>query len=202
MTSSLCPLVLGSSSPRRRDYIAELGVPFVVVPPSIDESAQRGEVPENYVARIAREKLQAVRRDLDVQDFDFCGVVCADTIVALDDKILGKPTSRAHERQMVSQLCGRTHSVYSAYSLFGREADVVISRVVSTKVTVRAASPQEIEDYVSTGEGKDKAGAYAIQGKGAFLVERIEGSYTNVVGLPLCELVLDLKSLGLLERYP
>jgi septum formation protein len=103
---------------------------------------------------------------------------------------------------MVTLLAGRTHQVKSSYALFAAHSGERVERVVSTDVVMRAAGPEELEGYVATGEGSDKAGSYAIQGIGSFLVESIRGSYSNVVGLPLCELVLDLKALGLLDRYP
>jgi septum formation protein len=129
-------------------------------------------------------------------------VLVADTSVTLDGEILGKPLDAADAERMLSTLCGREHRVLTRYALCLTDGSLQRTRTVATRVWLRTASLAEIRGYARTGEGLDKAGAYAVQGHGAFLVERIDGSYTNVVGLPACEVVLDLGASGLLGPYP
>lgn len=196
------PLLLGSASPRRRDILAGLGIPFFVLPADVDEAVAPGEAPAAYLERIVDAKLAAVARRAG--SATFAGVLVADTTVVLGERILGKPADVAEAEQLLGALAGRTHVVYTRYALARAEAPAtpVVRRTVATQVTLRAASSEELRRYAATGEGLDKAGAYAAQGLGAFLVERIDGSYANVVGLPACELVADLVQSGLLERYP
>ena len=131
-------------------------------------------------------------------------LLVADTIVVLEQDILGKPTDVADAVQLLKRLTGHEHVVYTRYAISrGPEFfKAICQRTVLSRVTLRVASESEIERYAATGEGLDKAGAYAAQGIGSFLIERIEGSYINVVGLPLCEVVLDLRNLGLLGEFP
>ena len=174
-------LVLASASPRRRELLAGLGFSFRVESADIDETPRRGESPRGYVKRLAREKAHAVARRLSD---DSLLVLAADTSVILGEEILGKPRDAAHARQMLAQLAGQRHRVLTAVATAGRHHD---TRLVETAVTFRAASPAEIAWYVETGEPMDKAGAYAVQGRGSFLVSSLEGSPTNVIGLPLEE---------------
>jgi septum formation protein len=151
--------------------------------------------------RIVRDKLRDVVRRLDRP---VPGVLVADTIVVVDEDILGKPGSGAEAEELISRLVGRTHIVLTRYALSvgPRIEQPCAERTVETRVTMRAASKREITAYAKTGEGLDKAGAYAAQGIGAFLIRGIEGSFSNVVGLPACEVVEDLVSAGLLDEYP
>jgi septum formation protein len=130
-------------------------------------------------------------------------VLVADTTVTVAHAVLGKPTDDADALFMLEQLVGRQHQVKTCYAIarYDRPAEALV-RTVTTEVTMRAASLDELRRYVASGECNDKAGAYAIQGLGGFLVESIKGSFTNVVGLPACEVVLDLKALGVLGAYP
>jgi septum formation protein len=192
------PLILGSGSPRRRDIVTALGLPFRIVPAEIDESDKPGEEPLEYLQRITAEKLRGVDQRLAATPH--AAVLVADTIVVIDGVILGKPTDRAHAVQLFSRIAGRTHSVFTRYELRASEGEKVVARTVETRVTMRPASASEIEAYAATDEGHDKAGAYAAQGVGTFFIERIEGSYSNVIGLPACELLLDLRALGLVTE--
>ncbi len=194
--------MLGSGSPRRRDILTGLGIPLHVAAPNVPEQELPGEAPLAYLERIVRDKLGGSAPTLRAGTFS--AVLVADTIVVLDDAILGKPNDVADACTLLRRLAGRTHRVYTRYAVAraGAPLEPVAQRTVESSVTLRAASASEIEGYARTGEGLDKAGAYAIQGVGAFLVERIEGSYTNVVGLPACEVVVDLIAAGLLERFP
>jgi septum formation protein len=167
-------LVLASGSPRRRELLAHLGVPFTVVAADVDETPRPGEGPVELVRRLAAAKAAAVDGD---------PVLAADTVVELDGEILGKPADAAAARRMLARLSGRSHHVHTGVALrAGERLDV---EVVTTAVTFAALTPEAIEWYVATGEPLDKAGAYAIQGAGGVFVESIHGSASNVVGLPL-----------------
>lgn len=179
----------------------ELGLAVRVVPAALTEAVRTGERPERYVERMAREKLAAVA-ELAV-GLDGAALLVADTAVVLEDDVLGKPSDVDDAVSILERLAGREHRVLTAYAIArgtGGTADV--QRTVETRVVMRAATSDELVRYARTGEGADKAGAYAIQGIGAFLVERIEGSHSNVIGLPLCEVVRDLRRLGLLGHFP
>jgi septum formation protein len=173
-------LVLASASPRRRELLGQLGITFEVSAADIDETPRPGEAAGAYVLRLAREKARAVAlRHPDAW------VLAADTTVALDDALLGKPRDADEARDMLGRLSGRTHEVHTGVALTGSGAEHATQ--VSTRVTFRALSPGEIAWYAGTGEPLDKAGSYAMQGKGGFLVAAVEGSPTNVIGLPLGE---------------
>lgn len=168
--------VLASRSPRRRELLAAAGLDFEVDPVDIDESPREGEPPERYVVRVAQAKVEASPRTEPV--------LAADTTVILDGRALGKAEDPQHAQQILRELSGRTHIVRTAVVL---RVDRLLWDVVATAVTFRSLSDAEIARYIETQESFDKAGAYGIQGLGGALVERIEGSYTNVVGLPLTE---------------
>lgn len=171
-------LILASASPRRRELLATLGLDFSIIVPEIDETAISGEPPRTFAERMAKEKAGAVEAE---------GVViAADTIVVQNGNILGKPTDAAHAHEMLSALSGGIHEVITGVCVKNDEHTAVFS--VSTQVEFRIVEESEIMDYIATGDPMDKAGAYAIQGGAAHMVKSINGSYTNVVGLPLCEL--------------
>lgn len=180
-----------------------MGIPLVVVKGDADEARRPEERSEPYLARIVRDKLADVMGRL-TDRARVPGVLVADTIVVVDDDILGKPRDVLDAAELVARLAGRTHVVRTRYAL-SITPDVSrpwVERTVESRVTMRSASTQEIRRYAETGEGLDKAGAYAAQGIGAFLIERIDGSFSNVVGLPACEVVLDLERSGLLPDFP
>jgi septum formation protein len=196
------PLVLGSASPRRRELVAILGVPLRVRSASADESVRPGETPQAYVERVTLAKLDAVRAQHEGPE---AGVLVADTIViAPDGAVLGKPRDDDEGRAMLARLAGAAHHVSTHFALAalaasagaGESGPPLHAQTVTTRVTFRALSSAEIHEYVATGEGRDKAGSYAAQGGAAAFVERIEGSFTNVVGLPVCELLLALRAIG------
>ena len=196
------PLVLGSASPRRRDLVATLGVPFVVCSASVDEASRAGESPQAYVERVTLAKLDAVVVQARSQG---AAVLVADTIVvAPDGVLLGKPRDDDDGRAMLERLSGATHEVSTRFVLAATSRDAgpvpAHAQTVTTRVTFRALAPAEIRAYVASGEGRDKAGSYAVQGIGAAFVERIEGSFTGVVGLPLCEVLVALRAIGWLAR--
>ncbi|MGK2961173.1 MAG: Maf family protein [Gemmatimonadaceae bacterium] len=187
--------ILASSSPRRRELLKLVGLVHTVRPADIDELPLPGELPEAHAERLAREKAEAVatsnRDDL---------IIAADTIVVLDDEILGKPRDEAEARKMLSRLSGRTHVVVTgmACSLGGR----TVSGVENVSVTFRYLTEVEIDAYVATGEPMDKAGAYGIQGYGATIVRRIDGDYFAVMGLSLVRLVSLMRELGVSYDFP
>jgi septum formation protein len=173
-------LVLASASPRRHELLASLGIDFAVNIPDIDETAHAGETPRTCAERLAKEKAAAVPADSDTT------VIAADTIVVQGPSILGKPHSEKEAREMLCGLAGKSHDVITAVCIQNSTRSRVFS--VCTEVTFRALTPAEIDAYIASGCPMDKAGAYAIQGGAAHMVRSINGSYTNVVGLPLCEL--------------
>jgi septum formation protein len=156
------------------------------------------ETAESHAVRLSRDKALEVARRQPVAGRWFIG---SDTIVVLDGAILGKPADAAAARSMLNSLSGRRHRVISGYAVHDRVSGRTISDAVVTKVFFKDLTSREIEGYIATGEPFDKAGAYAIQGIGAFMVPRIEGSYTNVVGLPLCEVIAALEELGAIELF-
>jgi septum formation protein len=184
-------LVLASASPRRREMLARLGLRFRVVPADIAEVPRPGEAAEAFALRAAREKAEAVAARAPT-----AVVLAADTVVVLDGAILGKPRDLAEARAMVGSLSGRTHVVSTGTCL--RAPAGARERVVSTRVAMKVIRPWELEAYLALGEWADKAGGYGIQEGAAHLVSTVDGSYTNVVGLPLCEVVEDLIALGVI----
>lgn len=179
----MATLYLASGSPRRRELLTQIAVPFLTQIAPIDENALPDESPIAYVERLARAKAQAGLAALaDTADAVVLG---ADTAVVLDGRILGKPAGRDEALATLSALSGRTHQVLTAVALVSRER--LESRVVTSQVTFRALAQAEIEAYWASGEPQDKAGCYGIQGLGAVFVSQLHGSYSAVVGLPLCE---------------
>ncbi len=194
-----CPLLLASGSPRRRELLRRVGVPIVVEAVHIDEMVREGELAGAYLERIVDAKLAAAR---GLESAHRCAaVLVADTAVVLGKHILGKPSDERVSREMIEQLAGQRHEVATRFAI-ATEAEVLCAETVATRVWFRSLDGAQIDRYVATGEGADKAGAYAIQGVGAMLVERIEGCYANVVGLPLSLVVARLQSHGLLGACP
>ncbi|MDG9929840.1 MULTISPECIES: Maf family protein [unclassified Pseudomonas] len=189
----MATLHLASGSPRRRELLAQIGVPFVTLIASIDETALPDEPAQRYVERLAREKAQAGLATLE--GAEGAVVLGADTAVVLDGRILGKPNDRADALSTLAALSGREHEVMTAVAL--ATADRVESRVVVSRVRFRPLRPGEAEAYWATGEPRDKAGGYGIQGLAAVFVSQLEGSYSAVVGLPLCETAQLLEVFGI-----
>lgn len=179
--------ILASGSPRRKDLLASVGYSFQVIPADIDEASLADESPERYVLRLAEEKASVIKETLPI--------VAADTTVVLEKKIFGKPRDEKEAAEMLKALQGRTHEVFTgvALSVEGK-VRTILER---TAVTFRPLNESEINHYVSSGEPLDKAGAYAAQGYGASFITRIDGSYTNVVGLPLAQTVVLLNEIGI-----
>ena len=184
--------VLASSSPRRRELLASIGLPFEVIPSAVPEERQPDETPEEYVARLSRQKAAAVaegNRDR--------WIIAADTTVVIGDEVLEKPRDANDAKRMLATIAGKTHVVYTGVTLKCLARGYVETHVATTEVRMLALTPHDIEWYVATGEPMDKAGAYAAQGVGGMFIDSIHGSYTNVVGLPLALLLQMLRRAGL-----
>jgi septum formation protein len=190
-------LILASKSPRRSDLLKQAGLIFSTIPSDFDESSVTMSDPESYVRTLAKSKAT----DISKKHPD-SWVLGADTIVLIDDRILGKPGSKDEARSMLKQLSGKTHQVITGYCLCCHKKNEFISETVRTDVRFKTLREAEIEWYIQTGEPFDKAGAYAIQGVGTFLVKSINGSYTNVVGLPICEVMGYLINAGVVQLNP
>jgi septum formation protein len=173
-------IILASASPRRKELLDQIKVTYMIYPVDLDETSLPNETPLDYVQRLAAEKSAVCMSQLNTDT----PVLAADTAVILGNVIMGKPKDQADALSMLSRLSGKTHQVYSAISLRGREHNQAVS---ITEVTFRHLTVQEMLDYWHTGEPVDKAGSYAIQGMGGAFVESIKGSFSGVVGLPLFE---------------
>jgi len=189
--------ILASASPRRRELLASLGFDFEVIPSSVPEVHQPGESPEEYVARLSRDKAAAVAAKHPDR-----WVIAADTTVLLGDELLEKPADANDAKLMLAAIAGKTHVVYSGVTLQNASAGWHETRVAESEVRMLPLTPREIEWYVATGEPLDKAGAYAVQGMGAMFIDSVHGSYTNVVGLPLALLYQMLKRAGIEPLVP
>jgi len=183
MFKTLQPLVLASQSPRRKRLLESLGIEFEVKPSEVEESDFQSATPVQAAKRWSYLKARSVSASVP-----HAWVLGADTIVVLDGEIFGKPSDRADAGRMLRVLSGRTHDVITGICLKNLQRNVERTDAVLTRVGFKQLSDEEIESYIRTGKPMDKAGAYGIQGIGAFLVKSVEGSYTNVVGLPLCEI--------------
>ena len=183
-------LILASGSPRRRELLSRLGISFEVITKNINESARAGESPADLVQRLSKDKALAV--SLEHKE---ALILAADTVVALDGRIMGKPHDENEAFDFLSQLNNRTHEVFTGIYLINK--DQINTQVVCTRVTFGHFSDDILKAYIATGEGADKAGAYAIQGQGAFLISSISGSPTNVIGLPMQEVSKLLQASGI-----
>lgn len=177
-------IILASQSPRRVELLAQMGVECVVMPADIDESVLPGESPANYVQRLAKEKAQAIARVLKAEH-EHLPILGADTTVVCNDKILGKPRGAADATAMLKMLSGKVHVVHTAVAL-GYQSKWAVA-LNSTQVEMMRLSDAMIESYISSGEYRDKAGAYGIQGLAGNWIKRIDGSYSGVMGLPVHE---------------
>ena len=173
-------LILASASPRRARLLRLLDIPFEIAPSNANESLDTISPPAEYVREIAQRKTQAV-----VHRFDHALVLGADTVVALENAIFGKPNDAKHAKDMLAQLSGKTHQVYTGLALTDTETGQTLTDVATTHVTMRVLSSEDISRYVATGDSMDKAGAYGAQGRASAFIQSISGCFYNVVGLPL-----------------
>jgi len=187
-------IVLASGSPRRKEFLQSLGLCFKISVASIDELAEKRELAEDFVLRMAKEKAAAV-----AECFPDSWIISGDTIVCLGKEILGKPASKENAVELLLQLAGQTHFVRSSFCLWHERQNIVRAQSVMTSVRFTNFSERVARAYVATGEPMDKAGGYGIQGVGGVLVDSIEGSYSNVVGLPMAELVSVLEEEGVIS---
>ncbi|MCE5265471.1 MAG: Maf family protein [Deltaproteobacteria bacterium] len=184
-------LILASASPRRGEFLKTMGLEFDILPADIDEAFRLEETPREHVMRLAGEKALSVARF-----HPDAWVLGADTIVHVAGELLGKPASPAAAARMLEKLSGREHEVVTGFSLVRLDREVRIREAVASSVLFREITRDEIDWYTGTGEPYDKAGAYAVQGMGGCFVREVRGSCSNVVGLPLCEVVQTLKRAG------
>ena len=186
---SRCKVVLASSSPRRRELLNLIGIAHEVRPANLDESMRPREAPRRHAERLAREKASA----LAMRDPDLI-TIAADTIVVINRKVLGKPVDKEDAARMLAMLSGREHTVITAVAV--SRGKKLRSAIEEVKVKFRRLREEEIDAYIATGEPMDKAGAYGIQGYGATIVERVEGDYFAVMGLPLVRLIALMRDVG------
>ena len=182
--------VLASKSPRRKELLGNIGINAQIIPSNVDESPYKNLPPEQMVKELAMLKACDVARSLRGNTV----VIGADTCVCLGGKVFGKPQNMAEAEEMLRELSGKTHEVFTGYCIYNCKDGTAVSRAEVTHVTFRVLTDSEIKAYVKTREPMDKAGAYGIQRRGALFIEKIEGDYFNVVGLPLCSLASALKS--------
>ena len=188
-------LILASNSPRRKHLLEQAGLTFVVVPSAVDETNITAESPEEHVRLLAHAKSEAVARR-----YPDAHVIGADTIVVTEKMILGKPDSKFEASEMLKRLSGKTHMVLTGFAIQCKRHRFLHMETIQTQVRFKSLTDDEIEWYLETGEPFDKAGAYAIQGQGAFMVQSIAGSYTNVVGLPISEVIHRLSRIGIINH--
>ena len=187
-------IILASASPRRTELMTLAGIEFSVVPADIREDVLPDEIPSEHVMRLSREKADAVAATTIGRFF-----IGADTVVVLDETIMGKPVDEAEAFRMLSALSGRNHEVITGFTVFDKVSGIHLSRSVRTEVTFKDIGEREIRAYIASGCPMDKAGAYAIQGGAVHFIRAICGSYTNVIGLPMTELYETLCQLGALD---
>lgn len=192
-------IILASASPRRKELLELAGVKFEIQVPDVDETPLPNEDPKKMVKRLAELKAKVVSRNFSNQKSMTIILAADTTVVNRHKKILGKPSNSKEAVEMILSLQGSVHRVFTGYAIFCvKNGKIVRKRVraIETKVFIRAMAPVEAKNYVLRGESLDKAGAYAAQGFGMAIIEKINGSYTNVVGLPISEVLVDLKSVG------
>ena len=183
--------ILASASPRRIELLSLLGLRFEIMPSHVDEAFVAGETPEEHVLRLSEAKAMTA----SVLHPD-AWVMGADTIVIINGEVLGKPRTPDEAKEMLSKLSGRVHTVFTGFTVTRKSAHILIRNAIESSVRFREISEDEMMWYIRSEEPYDKAGGYAVQGMGAFFIKEIHGSYTNVMGLPLCEVVDVLKSIG------
>lgn len=183
--------ILASASPRRIELLTLLGLRFAVMPSHVEETFLKGETPREHVLRLSVAKTANA-----FSNHPDAWVMGADTIVIINGEVLGKPKTPDEAREMLGKLSGQVHTVFTGFTVAKKNADILISDAVESSVRFREIPEDEMAWYIRSEEPYDKAGGYAVQGMGAFFIKEIRGSYTNVMGLPLCEVVDVMKSVG------
>jgi len=196
MFTACCPLILASSSPRRQEFLSQLGLDYRVMPAIIDETPTPGESPECFARRMAATKAEQI-----ATVFPESCVIGADTVVALDGSIFGKPRDRHEALTTLKILQGQTHQVITGFAVYMQQRSIEEVKTITTLVTFDTFSDDILQSYIDSEEPMDKAGAYGIQGKGTFLIQAITGSYSNVVGLPVNAIVQVLLRHHLLQPH-
>lgn len=190
-------LILASSSPRRRELLEKTGIKFTVIEPGNENTYNGSEEPGLFVKGNARIKSLSVINKAGENDY----ILSADTVVVVDNIVLGKPADKQDAESMLGLLSGRTHYVLTGYSIISWDGTVYFEEAVTTEVKFKELTPSEIEGYIKTGEPFDKAGSYGIQGIGSFMVLGLNGSYTNVVGLPVARVISKLQDLNIINIF-
>ncbi|HEX7415717.1 MAG TPA: Maf family protein [Smithellaceae bacterium] len=191
MTISLsAPLILASASPRRQELLRFVGLKFKTIPAHLNEDYSEGESPREHVQRLSQDKAIVIAKK-----YPNAVVLGADTIVVIDKSILGKPENKYQARKMLRKLSGREHKVFTGFTIAHVASKIKQTKVIQSAVKFKTISAAELEWYIACDEPYDKAGGYALQGRGAYFIQSIRGSYTNVIGLPLCEVLETLKKL-------
>jgi septum formation protein len=182
------PFILASASPRRKELLRSMGLKLKIIPAHVDETHINGESPQTHVRRLSIDKATVI-----ADQHPKALVLGADTIVVIDGLILGKPKNKSQARAMLERLSNRQHTVFTGFTIVSAGFGISKTKVVRSAVRFKKISPEEMDWYVNCDEPYDKAGGYAVQGKGAYFIKAIRGSYTNVIGLPLCEVLEELK---------
>lgn len=190
MSSSL---ILASASPRRIELLKMMGLDFEILPSSVEEESLDGESPQDHVLRLSEKKAAAIMK-LHTDAL----IIGADTIVVIHGEILGKPKTPDQARDMLGKLSGKSHQVFTGFTITRGKDNLLVKDVIESIVSFKVISDNEMDWYVNSEEPYDKAGGYAVQGMGAFLIKEIHGSYTNVIGLPLCEVITALTDLDVI----
>ena len=191
MISLSASLILASASPRRQELLRAMGLKFKTVPAYVNENYLAGESPRQHVKRLSNDKAMVIAKK-----YPEAWVLGADTIVVIDGLVLGKPKNEFQAREMLQKLSGREHKVFTGFTIARLAAEIYQTKVIQSAVQFKTISPKEMKWYVACDEPYDKAGGYAVQGKGACFIKSIRGSYTNVIGLPLCEVLEAFNKLG------
>ncbi len=188
------PFILASASPRRKELLRSVGLKLKIIPAHVDETHINGESPQTHVRRLSCDKATVI-----ADQHPKALVLGADTIVVIDGLILGKPKSKSQARAMLERLSNRQHIVFTGFTIVSAGSGISKTKVVRSAVRFKKISPEEMDWYVNCDEPYDKAGGYAVQGKGAYFIKAIRGSYTNVIGLPLCEVLEELKRIDAVD---
>ena len=186
--------ILASASPRRQELLRSVGLTFQIIPAHVNENYLAGESPRQHVQRLSIDKAIVIAKK-----YPEAWVLGADTIVVIDGMILGKPKNNHQARKMLQKLSGREHKVFTGFTIAHVAAKIYKTKVIQSAVQFKTISPKEMEWYIASDEPYDKAGGYAVQGQGACFIRSIRGSYTNVIGLPLCEVLEEFKYFGTIK---